>query len=33
MSPTNAPETVPPDARGKPSVHPVDEVLPATVAR
>src|SRR5260370_15027477 len=29
MSLTNAPETVRPDARGKPPVHPVDEVLPA----
>ena len=29
MSLTNAPETAPPDTRGKPPVHPVDEVLPA----
>jgi uric acid transporter len=29
MSLTNAPEIVAPDTRGKPPVHPVDEVLPA----
>ncbi len=29
MSPTNTPETIPPDAGRKPPVHPVDEVLPA----
>jgi uric acid transporter len=29
MSLTDTPETVPPEVRGKPPVHPVDEVLPA----
>ena len=29
MSLTNTAEPTPPDARGKPPVHPVDEVLPA----